>query len=293
MAKKNQQKRDPSVTVAVITALSAIIVAVVGGIFALLQKQPAASSTPQATPMQIAVATFSPSVNSNFGYTIRVQTNDAGMPIANAKVTIEVIGQAPLDEIADSNGVARFLIDSSRVGQPARLIVRATGYKSYSQNIDLRQGTLPDVIPLDLEQTSSLPATAPASQISQKPSIPSFSGYIGDTAGKAKFFDFLVSNERNVVRLDVNLSEDQANTASQNIVGPGIFLVDLTDKDAQGFPTGAQLLIDLSKGSGDFYYDDRLTSLRIESNLKIVGIQGPQMGIFSVSAAPVSIESTP
>ncbi len=175
-----KRKEDSSpVKVAIVGAIATIIVAVITGIFAVVLKQPSASPTPPPIPSQISVATSPPSVNSTFDYSIRVQTSDTGMPVANAKVTIEVIGQAPLDEIADSNGIARFLIDSIRVGQPARLIARAVGYKSYSQNIDLRQGTLPDVIPLDAEQTvlpptqTPLPMLSSPTPISTQPSVSS------------------------------------------------------------------------------------------------------------------------
>jgi hypothetical protein len=62
---------------------------------------------------------------------------------------LEVAGKAPLDEIADSNGFARFTIDTSYANKPGRLIVQATGYKTYAQNIDLVKDALPDIIQLE------------------------------------------------------------------------------------------------------------------------------------------------
>ena len=76
-----------------------------------------------------------PTPDISFGYQVRVQSKDIGEYIPNAKVTIEVSGQAPLDDITDSNGLARISISSSRAGKPGRLIVEAAGYKRYVQNI--------------------------------------------------------------------------------------------------------------------------------------------------------------
>jgi len=68
-----------------------------------------------------------------------------------------VAGKAPLEEIADSNGFARVSIDADRAGQPGKLIVQATGYKPYVQNIDLNPENLPDVVQLEI--ISSVPPT--------------------------------------------------------------------------------------------------------------------------------------
>jgi hypothetical protein len=122
-------------------------------------------------------------------------------------------------------------------------------------------------------------------------SIPSFEGYIGDKNGKKKFFDFLSDNERRIVNVDVNLSDEQMKALKEDPVGEKTLWIDLTYKNDEGFDDGAELLIDLSGGEKDFYLDERATSQRIQSYLKIVGMQGPQMGIFSVRAIPVSIES--
>ncbi len=90
-----------------------------------------------------------PPTDTSFDYQVRVQAKDTNGYIPNAKVTIEVSGQAPLDGVADSNGLARIFISSSRAGKPGMLIVEATGYKRHTQNIDLTVGTLPDVIQLE------------------------------------------------------------------------------------------------------------------------------------------------
>lgn len=136
----------------------------------------------------------------------------------------------------------------------------------------------------------STPISTPSPKATE-PSVPSFEGKIGDAGGKKKFFDFLSDNERKVVKVDVNLSDEQMEALKKKPVGEKIIWVDLTYKGSEGVDEGAELLIDLSGGEKDFYFDERASSQRIQSYLKIVGIQGPQMGIFSIRAMPVPIES--
>ena len=93
------------------------------------------------------------------------------------------------------------------------------------------------------------------------------------------------------MKVDVNLSDEQMNALKKHPVGEKIVWIDITYKGSEGGNEGAELLIDLSGGEKDFYFDERPSSQRIQSNLKVVGIQGPQMGIFSVRAMPVPIES--
>jgi len=90
-----------------------------------------------------------PQPPAQFSYQVRVRAEDTGECIQDAIVTIEVEGQAPLDGVADSNGVARIFISSARAGQPGFLIVEAKGYKRYTQHIDLIMGSLPDVVLLE------------------------------------------------------------------------------------------------------------------------------------------------
>jgi hypothetical protein len=127
--------------------------------------------------------------------------------------------------------------------------------------------------------------------------IPSFADnnggpiYVGNAFGKKMFFDFLKGHERQVVRIDVSLSEEQAREVES--LGKGIFYIELVYKDQQGFDTGGELHIDLSQGEKDFVFDSRPFSYRVQSYLKIDAVVGPQMGIFTVLASPVSIENVP
>jgi hypothetical protein len=104
----------------------------------------------------IAISACSPSLSpSSFEYQVRVQAKDTGAALPSAQVSIEVGSQAPLNDVTDVDGTARIFIDSSREGQPARLIVETPGYKKYIKNIDLRKDILPTVI--QLESGQSLP----------------------------------------------------------------------------------------------------------------------------------------
>jgi hypothetical protein len=77
-----------------------------------------------------------------------VQAQDTGEDVSEAEVTIEVSGKAPLDAITDSKGMARIFVDSSYAGCPGFLTVEAKGYERYTQNIDVVEGALPDVVRL-------------------------------------------------------------------------------------------------------------------------------------------------
>jgi hypothetical protein len=90
-----------------------------------------------------------PTPAGSFDYLVRVQAKDTGEDIANAEVTIEVGGQAPLNTITDSNGVARIQIRGDYAGKPGVLLVEATGHERYRENMDLIKDALPDVVQLE------------------------------------------------------------------------------------------------------------------------------------------------
>lgn len=86
--------------------------------------------------------------SENFDYQVHIESS--GTPIVNATVTIEIGGgKAPLDTISDSTGLARIIIEKSYIGKPGRLIIRATGFKTFTQNIDLTEGNLPKIVQLE------------------------------------------------------------------------------------------------------------------------------------------------
>ena len=82
-------------------------------------------------------------------YLVRVQAKDTGSYVGRARVTIEVAGEAPVDDITDTQGLARIHIPSSHAGQAGRLIVEAPGYERYEQHVKLAPNALPDVVQLE------------------------------------------------------------------------------------------------------------------------------------------------
>jgi len=138
MAKKTMQQKKPipqkvwlAIVLAIITLVGTIVTAL--GPKLLEQLQPTSSNAQ----------------SENFDYQVHIETS-AGIPIPSATVTIEIGGgRAPLDTISDSKGLARILIDTSYIGKPGRLIIRAIGYKPFIQNIDLTEGDLPKIIQLE------------------------------------------------------------------------------------------------------------------------------------------------
>lgn len=97
---------------------------------------------------QEVVASITPV--SSFDYPVRVQAEGSNEYLSGARVTIEVRDDniAPKIDFTDSNGFARIFIDSTRAGKPGRLIIEATGFDTYTQNIDLTVGDLPSIIHL-------------------------------------------------------------------------------------------------------------------------------------------------
>ena len=122
------------IVVALIGALGAIIAAVLAVVLTN------GGSTPTPAPI---------STQDPFPYQVRVQAQDTGEYVPDAKVTIEVEKRAPLIRLTDSNGFARFSFDSSYAGKPGLLIVEATNYQKHTQNIDLDVDSLPSVVLLE------------------------------------------------------------------------------------------------------------------------------------------------
>jgi hypothetical protein len=84
-------------------------------------------------------------------YPIKVQDGKTGDVIFNAKVTIDLLGYAPINVFTDSDGFARIFIEETQAGNPGRLTVKAEGYRIYVQNIDLNTKVLTHVIQLEPE----------------------------------------------------------------------------------------------------------------------------------------------
>lgn len=83
-----------------------------------------------------------------FAYQVRVRSNSGGQAISNAKVTIEVPGMTPVDELSDSNGLAVISILATHEDGAGKLIVEAAGFDIFRQNITLRRDLPPEEVML-------------------------------------------------------------------------------------------------------------------------------------------------
>lgn len=146
----------------------------------------------------------------------------------------------------------------------------------------IRSGTVTQASPgPSLVPSPALASVSPTPAPSLAPRIPTFTGDVSDVKGRKKFIDFLIQNERKVVKIDITVSLEQE--ASMSPASSELFL-DLTYKEE--FAAGAELNIDLSSGKNDLVYWKQ----RLQSYLKIIAIE-VQQGIVSIGAVPVSIES--
>ena len=114
-------------------------------IFSELQKK----LIPNISAPSLNDSPIDPNSSQSFQYPMEVQDRKTGEAIFNAKVTIEVLGNAPINVFTDSNGFTRIFIEEIRAGEPGRITVQADGYETYVQNIDLNSKVLMHVIQLE------------------------------------------------------------------------------------------------------------------------------------------------
>jgi hypothetical protein len=86
-----------------------------------------------------------------FQYSITVQDRRTGDAIFNARVTMDLLGYAPVNLFTDSNGFARIFIEETQTGRPGSLTVQKGEYKKYVQNIDLNTNIPSHVVQLEPE----------------------------------------------------------------------------------------------------------------------------------------------
>jgi hypothetical protein len=86
---------------------------------------------------------------TSFVYDVNVENADTGAVIPNAQVTLRVVGQPPITSITDDNGFASLEVGSAYVGRSGELIIEADGFERRTQNVQLEQGALPNVVLLN------------------------------------------------------------------------------------------------------------------------------------------------
>ena len=123
----------------------------------------------------------------DFSYQVRVQREGTGEIIKDAKVIIEVTGNAPLIGYTDSNGYARIFVGAKYSGQPGRLRVEAMGYEPYWEQLDITAGSLPAMILLQANAITliSTPILALTSSVvlTEKLTLTPLPGRITDEKG--------------------------------------------------------------------------------------------------------------
>jgi len=122
-------RRQALVVLAAVIALVAVL-----ALLALATGSIRPGSTPTPTPP------------ATFLYQVRALAEGTGAPVRDAKVIVELSGAPPLDGLTDRDGVAPFPVDMARDGQPARIIVEATGYQRFDQAVNLTPSTIKDVL---------------------------------------------------------------------------------------------------------------------------------------------------
>jgi len=120
------------------------------------------NSTPTVSPITDNGKTLS--------YSVRIQSETTGEYIPNARVTLDVKGKAPLDELTDTYGFARIFIGPGYIDQPGVLTVQAAGFCKHTQYIDLNE-SLPDVISLK-ESSSGIVTQTPTSTLTLPTNTP-------------------------------------------------------------------------------------------------------------------------
>ena len=135
--KKSNKFSDPDTTLTII----GIAVAIVGVIVAILT---------------LIVTAWDVLPSGAFDYPVLVQDKVTETEISGAMITIEVENKAPLDEITDINGYARFRFDAGYDNEPSKIIVEAEGYERYTNNLNLTSNALPDSILLEPVTTEAL-----------------------------------------------------------------------------------------------------------------------------------------
>lgn len=169
----------------------------------------------------------------SYNYQVQVKAKDTKENIPEAIIKVEISGLLSLSGKTDAKGLAKISFDSTQQGQPAALLIEATGYKGYRQDIEsLSLDVLPEVIQLE-------PETPPPS-ISGKIAIPltldgNFIVYIVDTSGNllgrvdlARQPDFTKDGAKLIVNGDggpwdkLRLITQIGDKQGQNIGDPGL-----------------------------------------------------------------------
>jgi len=119
-----------------------------------------------------------------------------------------------------------------------------------------------------------------------KKAMPQFNAVLRTKADRRKLEEFLSDHEREVISIDIFLSDDDLKNVRS--VDEKQLYVDLSYKDKEGNTTGSEWLIELKDGDNDLVLDEKTG--RLQAYIKVLTITGPHMGIMSIYSKPVPIE---
>lgn len=124
---------------------------------------------------------------------------------------------------------------------------------------------------------------SPSSSAKPSPSGAAFRGDIAGKAGKQRLYEFLEENDKKIIRLDLLLSDEQLSELNDVNKGKRWYF-DLAYPDKEGFNTGGELLIDISKGKGGLHLDGN----HLTGQIKVTNWNGPHQGLMSINAKPIT-----
>lgn len=142
--------------------------------------------------------------------------------------------------------------------------------------------SLPDLF------ASASPSPSASTTTSAKPAsnLAAFKGDIAGKAGKEKLYNFLEKHEQGAVKIDLLLSDEQLQQLTEADAKKWYFDLGYEDKD--GYPTGGELWIDISKGKNGLHLDGN----HLQGQIKIAGWSGPHQGLMSINAKPMGSENS-
>ena len=117
--------------------------------------------------------------------------------------------------------------------------------------------------------------------------IPSFSGYIGDIAGKKSLYNFFFSQTKGMV-VKVNLTLSYEQSSGLKWASSNADVIDIRYTDSQGYDAGADVWISLTPDSEKYIQvKTNQQGGSINGYLNIDNYLGPQMGIMTIDVSPV------
>ncbi|GAB4581138.1 MAG: hypothetical protein Fur0022_38850 [Anaerolineales bacterium] len=137
----DSNSKDPKtqIIIAIISAIAVILAAIIGANWFGDLIKPDSLPTPSPD-------------NSGLFLQIKVTDKETAEPIANAQVEVLLPDTTLAIKTTDSSGIAIFTINATDVGALAEISINATGYATYSRNIQIEENVIAFPIPIQIEK---------------------------------------------------------------------------------------------------------------------------------------------